>query len=324
MTNILCIAQGGRLQYEALVFMASFNKFHSGDAYRVFIAEPQPGPLWPDDPRMSDHIREKLTEMGAEIVPLESEVFGANYPYGNKIEALRLLPKNQPFIFFDTDTLFTGCLADVPFDFDKPSASQRCEGTWPVPDLYGPGYHEIWASLYRKFKLPFKSSIDTSQPIEYWRRYLYFNAGFFYYKDPHKFHDLFLKYATEIRDNPPDELDGQTMYPWLDQVALPLVIHKLGGGREALPTGYLDGKITCHYRALPLLYARESQAMIDILEEVIAPNKIKKLVKEYEPFKRMVYQGRGMKLRAIITEDDLLKPEEKLRKKIKNRKFWMR
>ncbi len=324
MPNILCIGQAGRLQYEALVFMASFNRFHTDDTFRVFIAEPQPSPLWPDDPRMSDHVREQLIAMGAEILPFESEVFGASYPYGNKIEALRLLPKNEPFIFFDTDTLFTGSLSDVPFDFDKPSASQRCEGTWPIPDLYGPGYHEIWASLYRKFKLPFKSSIDEAQPVEYWRRYLYFNAGFFYFNDPHRFHDLFLKYATEIRDNPPDELDGQAMFPWLDQIALPLVIHKLGGSREALPTGFLDGQITCHYRALPLLYARESQAVIDILEEVIAPNKIKKVVKEYEPFRRMVYQGRGMKLRAIITEDDLLKPEEKLRKKIKNRKFWLR
>lgn len=324
MTNILCIAQGGRLQYEALVFMASFNKFHSGDDFRVYIAEPQPGDLWPDDPRMADPIRDQLIDMGAEILPLHSETFGADYPYGNKIEALRLLPKGEPFIFFDTDTLFTGPLSEVPFDFDKPSASQRCEGTWPIPDLYGPGYHEIWASLYRKFKIPFKSSIDTAQPLEYWRRYLYFNAGFFFYKDPLKFYDLFLKYATEILDNPPDELDGQAMDPWLDQIALPLVIHKLGGSREALPTGFLDGKTTCHYRALPLLYARESQAAINILEESVAPNKIKKLLKEYDPFKRMVYHGRGMKLRAIITEDDLLKPEEKLRKKIKNRKFWMR
>ncbi len=322
--NIVCVAQNGRLQYEALAFMASFCKFHNGSDFRVTIAEPQPGPRWPDDPRIDAPIRAQLTEMGAKIVPFSSEVFGAEYPHGNKIEALKILPKGEPFVFFDTDTLFLGPLSDVPFDFAKPGASMRREGTWPQPDLYGPGYHEIWASLYRKFRLSFKPTIDESQPVEYWKRYLYFNAGYFFYKDPIKFHQYFLKYATEIRDTPPDELDGQAMYPWLDQIALPLVIHKLGGGRDALPDGYLDGRITCHYRALPLLYAREDQHVIDVLEEVTAPNKIKKLLKEYEPFKRLVYQGRGHKLRAIIDDVDLVKPEEKLRRKIKNRGFWFR
>ena len=39
MVNILCIAQGGRIQYEALVFMASFQKFHDRDSFRIIMAE---------------------------------------------------------------------------------------------------------------------------------------------------------------------------------------------------------------------------------------------------------------------------------------------
>lgn len=325
MVNILIIAQGGRLQYEALAFMASFRKFHAKDAHRVYIAEPQPGDLWNEDPRIDDEdVRAMLVELGAEIVPLNSQEFGSNYPYGNKIEALSLLPIGEPFIFFDTDTVFTGSLDDVAFDFDKPGASAKCNGTWPVPDLYGPGYGVIWKSLYDKFGLDYDSSLDLSQPDEYWRRYLYFNAGFFYYKCPKVFGETFLEYAREIRDNPPDALDGQEMNPWLDQVALPLVIHALGGGRAMGAAVQLDEAITCHYRVLSLLYARESQVAIDVMEEVCAPNKIKKLLKGSEAFKRMVFQGRGAKLRAIITPDDLNKPEELLRKKIKNRGFWMR
>ena len=88
------------------------------------------------------------------------------------------------------------------------------------------------------FGLDFESSLDVAQPNEFWRRYLYFNAGYFYYKCPKQFGDLFFEYATAILDRPPEELVCQTMQPWLDQVALPLVIHALGGGRDALPTGY--------------------------------------------------------------------------------------
>lgn len=323
--NILAIVQGGRLEYEALLFMASLRLAEPDAAYTVYLAEPQPNDLWQDDPRIQNpDIRAELERLGAKIVPFENKVFGQTYPYGNKIEALSVLPANEPFVFFDTDTLFTAPLEDVPFDFTRPSASGRVTGTWPQPDLYGPGYVEIWQSLYDKFGLEFESTVDTAQPEEYWKRFMYFNAGYFFGSDPQKFGELFLKFASEIQNDPPDMLDGQVLHPWLDQIALPLVIHALGGGRDTLPKGYLDGKITCHYRAIPLLYARESDAVIATLETACAPNRIKKLLKEYEPFKRLVFQGRGHKLRAMLEPDDLLKPEEKLRKKIKNRGFWMR
>ena len=118
---------------------------------------------------------------------------------------------------------------DVPFDFDRPSASNKVEGTWPEIELYGPGYTQIWKSLYDRFGLDFDSSVDPSQPDEYWRRYLYFNAGFFYYRDAHEFGKRFLQYACDIRDNPSVETECQELNPWLDQVALPLVVHALGG-----------------------------------------------------------------------------------------------
>jgi hypothetical protein len=116
------------------------------------------------------------------------------------------------------------------------------EGTWPQIELYGPGYTAIWKSLYDRFGVDFESSLDLSQPDEFWRRYLYFNAGFFYYRCPHVFGSRFLEIALGIRDDPPPELVCQSLDPWLDQVALPLVIHDLGGGRDALAAG-LAGRV---------------------------------------------------------------------------------
>lgn len=103
---------------------------HNPDfAGRLIVTEPQPGPLWKNDPRIhGDETRALLMELGAEIVPFESRHFGQTYPYGNKIEALAVMPEGQPFVFFDTDTLFTGSLADVPFDFARPTASLKREG----------------------------------------------------------------------------------------------------------------------------------------------------------------------------------------------------
>ncbi|APE44058.1 hypothetical protein BOO69_12055 [Sulfitobacter alexandrii] len=323
--NIAVVGQGGRLSYEALIFAASLREMSPGFSGRLLVMEPQPGPLWKGDPRIQQtDVRAALADLGAEIIPFETRHFGSSYPYGNKIEMLTALPPDEPFVFFDTDTLVTGDLGQVPFDFDRPSASLRREGTWPIPQLYGPGYTGLWQSLYDKFGLDFDSSLDLSQPDEYWQRYLYFNAGFFFYRCPRVFGEKFLEYALAIRDTPPVALCAQSFDPWLDQVALPLVIHALGGGRDTLPPGLLDGSVTCHYRLLPLLYARESTRAIEVLERVTAPNRLKKVLKGSEAVKRTVYQGRGHKVRALFDQNDLPRKEQAIRNRIKKNGFWIR
>jgi len=313
------------LQYEAALFCASFRAAMPEFQGRLYVAEPQPGPLWSRDPRMSDPaIRALLAELGAEILPFDTPVFGESYPYGNKIECLAALPEGEPFVFFDSDTLILGDLTEVPFDFDRPSASRRVQGTWPKIELYGPGYAAIWRSLYDRFGLDFESSLDLNQPDEYWRRYLYFNAGFFYYRCPRSFGARFLEIAKSIRDAPPPQLVCQTLDPWLDQVALPLVIHDLGGGRDALAHGWLDGSHSCHYRVLPLLYAREADRVVEMLEEVTAPNRIKRALKGYEPMKRMIFQGKGAKARALFDRDHLPRREQAIRNTLKREKLWLR
>ncbi len=323
--NVAIVGQQGRLAYEALIFVASLRAMSPGFAGRILVAEPQPGPLWRKDPSIRNQpLRDALTELGAEIIPFESKHFGEAYPFGNKIEMLFALPEGEPFVFFDTDTLITGDLCAVPFDFERPGASLRREGTWPQPQLYGPGYTGLWKSLYDKFGLDFESSLDLGQPDEYWRRYLYFNAGFFFYKCPQLFGARFLEYALAIRDAPPVELCAQSFDPWLDQVALPLVIHALGGGRDALPEGLLDGEVSCHYRLLPMLYARESDHTVAVLEHVTTPNRIKKVLKTYDPIKRMIYQGRGAKARALFDRENLPRKEQAIRNQLKSNGYWMR
>ena len=323
--NLLIVGQSGRLSFEAILLLASLRRASPDFAGRIIVAEPAPGPLWPRPMHIKNAaIRAKLEELGAEILPFDSAHFGAAYPYGNKIEALKLLPEGEPFLFLDTDTLILDDLSAVPFDFDRPSASLRVTGTWPEPELYGPGYTEIWKSLYDRFDLDFESSLDLTQPEEYWRRHLYFNAGFFYYRCPQQFHTLFLRYALEIRDNPPDALICQKLEPWLDQIALPLVIHALGGGRDALAPGFMDGSVTCHYRMLPLLYARESDAVVAQLEAVAQDKSVKPLLKQYDPIKFMVYHGRGHKVRALFDQDNLPRREQAIRNQIRKAGHWMR
>lgn len=322
--NIMIIGQSGRLEYEALLFAASLRHSSPGFEGRLIVAEPQPGPLWNSDPRMSQPVKDALIALGAEVAPFDNQHFGQSYPHGNKIEGLKVLPAGEPFVFFDSDTLITGDLGKVRFDFGRPSASMRRTATWPVEELYWPGYTAIWKSLYDRFDLDFESSLDLSQPDEYWERYLYFNAGWFFGSDPAEFGQKFTAYATSIRNDPPPELVIQPLDPWLDQVALPLVIHALGGGRPGRALGGLDGAVTWHYRVMPLFFALANDAQISCLHDVTAPNKIKKVLKLYEPFKRMIYQNRGQKARDLFDRNNLPRKETAIRNKLKAANLWLR
>jgi hypothetical protein len=322
--NLMAVVQNGRLAYEAVLLAASLRAFSPGFAGTLYLAEPQPGPLWPNDPRVADAgIRALLADLGAVILPFENRVFGASYPHGNKIEALLALP-DAPFLFLDTDTLVTGPLEALQIDILRPSASMRRTGSWPQLELYGPGYGAIWKSLYDRFGLDFESSLDPGQPDEYWKRYLYFNAGWFFHHSPRAFGARFLDWATRIRDDRPSELVLQSFDPWLDQVTLPLVIHSFGGGRPGPELDGLDGALTCHWRTLPLLYARESDAVVACLEQVCAQNTVKRVLREYEPFRRLVYQGRGAKARALFDRAALPRNEQVIRNTLKREGLWFR
>ncbi|MBM1220845.1 hypothetical protein JQU17_15935 [Ponticoccus sp. SC2-23] len=322
--NILVVAQAGRLQYEALLFALSLRRSSPDFPGRVIVAEPERAGAWRKETAIRPDIREILTSLDIEIAPFRAVHFGERYPNGNKIEALSVLPPGEPFLFLDTDTLITGDLTTLPRDFSRPTASMKREGTWPVEELYWPGYTAIWKSLYDKFGLDFESSLDLSQPDEYWQRYLYFNAGWFLGPDPAAFGKLFLDYARAIRGDAPPELVIQPLDPWLDQVALPLVVHTLGGGRPGPEWDGLDGDVTCHYRTFPLLYAKERDATVDLLEELAAPNRIKRILKDYIPIRKMVFHGQGRKARAEFDQSNLPAQEKDIRRVLRAKGWWMR
>jgi hypothetical protein len=322
--NILAVVQNGRLQYEALLLAASLRATNPDFTGTLYLAEPQKNKLWPRDPTVTDPaVRAQLEALGAVFLPFESKVFGHSYPHGNKIEALAALP-DAPFLFLDTDTLITGSLSGIGFDFTKPSASMRREGTWPQIELYGPGYDEIWKSLYDHFGLDFAASLDLAQPEGYWQRFMYFNAGWFFHQSPRAFGDRFLAFAREIRDTPPEALVCQELYPWLDQIALPLVIQSFGGGRPGPELAGLDGDISCHYRTLPLLYARESDRVVEVLEQVAGQQDLRRILRDHEPAKILIYQNRGKKIRALFDRADLPRREQAIRQTIKKEGLWLR
>ena len=75
---------------------------------------------------------------------------------------------------------------------------------------------------------------------------------------------------------------------------------------------------------MPLLFARESDHVVDTLREVAALNKIKKVLKDYTAFKRMIYQKREQKVRDMFFRDNLPRKERQTRNRIKSAGLWER
>lgn len=323
--NILLIGQDIRLGMEAALFAASLRHHAPDWRGRLIVAEPSAEGAWTGArTKIPAPIRLALLDFGAEILPFTARHFGASYPFGNKIEALSVLPPGEPFVFFDSDTLVTGPLDRLPFDFSRPSASMRRSATWPEPPLYGPGYGAIWKSLYDRFGLDYESSLDTSQPDEHWERYLYFNAGWFFGADPQEFGRRFLDWALAIRKDPGEALASQKLDVLLDQVALPLVIHALGGGRPGPGLAGLDGDVTCHYRDLPLLYARESDLAVETVETLLRDPRLAPLAEAWAPSRQIVLEGTGRDRIRPMFDRRMPLNEGRTRQILKKAGLWLR
>ncbi|WP_138471329.1 hypothetical protein [Poseidonocella sp. HB161398] len=317
--DLVLVGQKGRIGYEALLCLASLRAHDPGFAGTVWLAEPQPGPLWRGDPRMPDSLRAACLDLGARHLPFGSRLFGAAYPQGNKMEALAAMPPGRPFLFLDSDMLVLGPLPDL--SGMPPAASDRVRDTWPKPPPYGPGRSAIWDALFARFGLDRGPTLDLRYPPGHPRRDLYLNAGWVNGPCAQGFGRLWGGTAAAIRADPPPELAAQALIPWLDQIALPLALAGTGGGRPVLP---LDGAPLRHYRVLPLFYATAPEADIAMLAELCAPNRVKKHLKLHKPFHRMLYRGDGMTARALFRRDRLPASEAVIRSRLRAAGLWMR
>lgn len=322
--DVLIVGQAGPLERQAVILATSLRRNAPDFPGRLVVAEPLPQDAWAgSETLMGRPARKALTALGAEIRPFTARHFGRSYPFGNKIEALGTLDPRRPFLFLDSDTLVTGDLARVPFDFSRPTASMRREGTWPQPPAYGPGYEGIWRSLYDRFGLAIEGSLDHAQPDEHWERYLYFNAGWFVGTDAREFGRRFTEWAVAVRDDPGDALACQSLDPWLDQIVLPLVIHSLGGGRPPDRLAGMDGCVTTHWRCLPLLYAVGSEEALAEMEAILHMPDLAEVFAGWTARTQLVEQGLGRaRIRPMFAAGLHLR-EKGIRQRIRAQGLWI-
>ena len=125
----------------------------------------------------------------------------------------------------------------------------------------------------------------------------------------------------EIRDDPPEELVCQSLYPWLTRSPC-----RCGAflGRAASRLAGLDGGVTCHYRSLPLLYACSGDRVVEVMEQVAEAKENRRLLRDWPQAKQMVYQNKGRKARALFDRQSLPRHEQAIRNALKREGLWLR
>lgn len=245
--NICIVSQVGRLELDALLFILSYRMFNLDSQTPVYICTPEFTDNWDANPDIrGGEIAELLQHYGAKIVPFRNVKFGAKYPISNKIYALSALPRDEAFLFLDTDHVVTGSFEAASLNFHRPSGAYEVP-RFPRETKFGWSRADVWDALYAKF------NISTDQ----WKRaprrpddpnvYPYFNAGSFYYARAGLFYELLRYVAEAIYDDPPDELSGQALFPWLDQISIPLVMCLLGADNHQYRDDHPLSKVAFHY-----------------------------------------------------------------------------
>ena len=85
----------------------------------------------------SQHARDLIAELGAEFIAFDNKIFGESYPYGNKTECLTAIPNDNPFLFFDGDTLILDELSMCRLIFR--AQLPRCAAQQLGRNLWGQG-----------------------------------------------------------------------------------------------------------------------------------------------------------------------------------------
>ncbi len=207
------VCQQGELELKALLLAASLNRFLRVD-HELVVAMPQPESLWG---RPSAKTLALLRRWGARIVPISNPV-GPDYPIGNKLPCLQIETAADKLVFLDSDML---CLRE----FKHQSCFESPFNAKPA-DLATFGFDaDQWQRIYATLGLsPPQLAMTATVSGELMPPY--FNAGFIavHRDDAEKLGAAWIAAALTIDDN--EEIKNKR--PWLDQIALPVALAKLG------------------------------------------------------------------------------------------------
>lgn len=215
--EFVCVAHAGAIEAKAALLCASIRHL-LGEEANVTVAVPEPQLHWGAPSAQAYALFERL---GATVIPISNPI-SLEYPYGNKIGALASIDK--PVAFLDSDMMLVRPLrthwalqcVDAALKYADIDTFQRGGGNWRrVYSLFGCDLPD-----YRV------RATDTQEIM-----FPYYNAGFIWVRNGSQFTEVWSDTARQIEDC----VSITNKRPWLDQIALPVALTRLGWSVSAVP-----------------------------------------------------------------------------------------
>jgi len=248
--SIKFVCQMGELEMKAALLAASLSRFTQNNVELVAgLPENRPNSLTQDF----------LASLGVRLVPIDNP-FGDDYPIANKISCLGIPTDREHSVFLDSDIL---CLRDIDF-----MGRFRGQFSAKLADCFTADLSDF-ALIQDHFGMP-RETTGFHATFSGQEMPLYFNAGVVHCRDHRSFAAEWMRLAIEV-----DRLPLKIPRPWLDQLALPIVVARLG-----LEVSFLNEQLNyplnlrlvtgedtvlCHYHDFETLAQDRASAVLEDL-----------------------------------------------------------
>jgi len=231
------VLQRGKLELQGLLLVLSLVK-NVRCSYEIIVAVPN---LYGE---ISREVSEVLEALGVKIVYIKNQI-SSDYPIGNKfscVEHADNVTNARYLVFLDTDMFCNQSFDSVP-EIEKYDLSLRVAGFAKWKN------EEQWEPLYKMFDLPLPIERIFSLRTEE-KMLPYFNGGFIGLHAKSSFPQTWLETAQIIYKSFQGE---RSRLHWLDQIAIPITIQRLGLRYQCVAPKYnstpttREGAIFQHY-----------------------------------------------------------------------------
>lgn len=204
--SFVFICQKGKLELQSMLLAASLRENLRGD-YELVAAIPGPKSLWGE---ISPLTKKLIGQFDVRVVGIENEI-DTDYPIGNKLGCFNIQTDADKIVFLDS-----GILCLKPFSPVEHFTEQFC-----ASPINQPWFNE-WKQVYELFNLPypterFRAKLTNEEILPC------YNTGLIAVDNGLNFSKEWIE-CCKIIDKADHIVDKR---PWLDQIALPVVVQKL-------------------------------------------------------------------------------------------------
>ncbi len=293
------VCQHGDLEIKSLLLAASLRR-HCGNSVELIaaIADPTGGSA-----TLGASTLTMMDTLGVRRLAIRNEIDSA-YPIGNKVSAVRVKTSCDRLVFLDSDMVCTSRFADSVW-FDLPLALTPADGRTVAAS------EADWRQVYDLFGLA-PWTVRTRTRVTGVVAAPYFNSGFIAVDPNAGFGDVWLDCCRRI-----DSADLPiNRRPWLDQIALPVTVRRLGLPWTVVPEAFnfpvhrkspdaARPPVFCHYHAPDIL--RREPMLVALARELFEEHsQLASLAAQSEQWRPILHRPSRLPRRAHSPSPTLL------------------